>query len=34
MANSDKYIGEWREGEKTGRGIYYFENGDVYDGKF
>lgn len=32
MANGDKYIGEWKEGEKSGKGIYYFGHGDTYDG--
>lgn len=32
MANGDKYIGEWRDGEKSGKGIYYFSHGDTYDG--
>ena len=32
MANGDRYIGEWKKGEKTGRGLYNFDSGDVYDG--
>jgi len=32
LNNGEKYIGEWKDGEKSGKGIYYFENGDIYDG--
>ncbi len=32
MSNGDKYSGEWKEGEKNGKGIYEFANGDVYEG--
>lgn len=32
MSNGDKYIGEWKDGDKSGKGIYYFGHGDVYDG--
>lgn len=32
MASGDKYIGEWKDGEKSGKGIYYFSHGDTYDG--
>ena len=30
----DVYEGEWRAGEKAGRGTYTFHNGDVYQGEY
>ena len=33
-ANQDRYDGEWKEGDKHGRGTMKFHNGDVYEGEF
>ena len=32
MHNGDMYEGEWKDGEKWGRGSYYFLNKDIYEG--
>ena len=32
MASGDKYIGEWKDGKRNGHGVYYYHNGDKYDG--
>ena len=29
-----KYVGEFRNGEKSGRGIYFYTNGDSWEGGF
>lgn len=34
MGNGDVYEGEWLNEVKHGRGIYYFANGDKYEGTF
>ena len=31
---SKKYVGEWANDEMSGRGRFYYRNGDVYDGDF
>ena len=30
----DKYVGEWKDGKRTGQGIYTFYNGNIYIGEF
>jgi len=32
LANKEYYKGEWKDGEKTGKGLYYFKNLDYYEG--
>ena len=32
--NGDKYIGEFKEGKKTGQGIFTWANGDKYIGEY
>ena len=27
-------LGQWREDQKTGQGVYTFKNGNKYEGKF
>jgi len=29
---NEKYEGEWKVGERHGKGIYYYALGDVYEG--
>lgn len=31
-SNGNKYIGEWKNGKKSGQGVMIYENGDLYDG--
>ena len=31
-ARRNKYIGEWKNGKKSGQGGMIYENGDLYDG--
>ena len=33
-ANGNKYIGEWKDGKKSGEGVMIYENGDLYDGEW
>ena len=33
-ANGNKYIGEWKDGQKSGEGVMIYENGDLYDGEW
>ena len=30
----DKYVGEWKDGKRTGQGTYIFANGDKYVGEW
>lgn len=30
----DRYMGEYSEGKKSGKGIYTWPNGNEYDGEF
>ena len=30
--SGNKYDGELKEGKKNGKGVYYFKNGDIFDG--
>ena len=30
--DNGKYIGEWKNGKREGKGIYYWNNGDIYEG--
>lgn len=30
--NKDKYIGEFRDGQKHGKGKYFFSEGTVFEG--
>ena len=32
--NGNKYEGEWKNGIKHGKGIFYFKNGAKYEGIF
>ena len=33
--NKSYYIGEWKNGAKHGKGIYYYKNGDIqYEGDY
>ena len=32
--DNGKYIGEWNNDIKEGKGIFYHNNGDIYDGEF
>lgn len=34
FSNGDTYSGNFIDGERCGRGIYEYANGDIYDGKF
>jgi hypothetical protein len=29
-----RYVGDWENGVKKGRGVYTFGNGDVFDGEY
>ena len=31
-ADGDRYEGDFHRDRKHGKGVYYFNNGDVYDG--
>lgn len=33
-ANGEKYIGDWVDDLKNGKGIYYFGEDESYDGEF
>ena len=33
-ANGDKYVGEWKDGNKNGQGTYTFADGRVKEGIF
>ena len=30
--DGSKYVGQWKEGMKNGRGVYDYANGDKYEG--
>jgi hypothetical protein len=32
FVNKDKYVGNFQEGKKEGRGTYYFSEGTVFNG--
>ena len=32
--NGAKYKGEFKKGQRTGKGVYHWTNGDEYDGEF
>jgi hypothetical protein len=32
FANGDKYVGDFKDGQLTGNGTYYYINNDVYKG--
>lgn len=34
FASGDKYIGEWQDGKRSGRGTHTFANGDKYVGEY
>ena len=35
MEDGEYYIGQWKNGLKHGKGIYYYKNGNIkYDGDF
>ena len=34
MNNGERYEGNWADGECSGDGVYYFDNGDKTEGKF
>ena len=34
MLHGDVYDGEWKAGNKEGRGVYKYASGDVYDGEW
>jgi hypothetical protein len=33
-SNGDKYEGSWRNGMRSGDGVYYYYNGDKYTGSW
>jgi len=34
LANGDKYIGEFRDGYKNGKGKFFWADGQIYEGEF
>jgi hypothetical protein len=28
--NKDKYVGEWKDNKRNGKGVFYFQDGAVY----
>lgn len=32
--DGERFEGYWLEDEKHGKGIYYYKNGDIYQGDF
>lgn len=32
--NGDKYLGDWNNNQKHGKGVYEYSNGDRYEGLF
>lgn len=30
--NGEKYVGEWKRDERDGYGIYYYNDGTIYEG--
>ena len=33
-SEGDRYVGDWKDNNKTGQGTYYYPNGDRYIGKW
>ena len=34
LSNGDKYVGNWTDCKKNGKGVYYFVDGSVFDGNW
>jgi hypothetical protein len=32
--NKDKYVGDWKEDKRNGRGVLTTKNGDTYEGEY
>ena len=32
--SGDRYVGEYKEGVRDGKGIMYFSNGNIYEGEW
>lgn len=32
LGHGAKYVGNWKDDEKHGKGVYYWPDGDTYDG--
>lgn len=33
-SNGDKYDGDFKDGEKSGKGVYKYSTGDIYEGEW